>query len=66
MEEERKMGLCSWLHERMDRFYSTPWGQHLKNARKEMLLAARAVIDHKIEWLDSVGHGTEPRKIEVE
>jgi hypothetical protein len=66
MSEDTKTAFCSWMHERMDRFYSTPWGQHLRNARKEMLLAAKAVIDHKIEWLDTLGQESEPRKIEVE
>jgi len=66
MSEERKTGLCGWMHDRADRFYATPWGQHIKAARKEMLLAVRAAIDHKIEWLDGMGEGSEPRKIEVE
>jgi dihydropteroate synthase len=66
MSEDTKTGVCGWVHERMDRFYSTPWGQHLRNARKEMLLAAKAMIDHKIEWLDTLGQESEPRKIEVE
>lgn len=66
MTEARRVSPCRWMEERLDRFYSTPWGQHLRNARKEMLLAIRALIDRKIEWLDTLGQGTEPRKIEVE
>jgi len=54
------------VHDHLNRFYSTPCGRHLKNARKEMLLAARALIDRKIEWLDSMGQEAEPRKIEVQ
>ncbi|MBM3497574.1 MAG: hypothetical protein FJX74_02780 [Armatimonadetes bacterium] len=66
MSENKKVGVCGWLEGRLDRFYSTPWGGHLKNARKEMLLAARALIDDRLEWLDRLGHDSEPRKIEVE
>lgn len=66
MTEERRIGPCQWIRDWHDRFYSTPWGQHLRNARKEMLLAVRALIDHKIEWLDTLGQGSEPRKIDVE
>jgi len=66
MSEEARPATGCWVHKRVARFYSTPWGQHVRNARKEMLLAARALIDRKIEWLDSIGHEAEPRKIEVE
>jgi hypothetical protein len=50
----------------VDRFYATPWGQHFKNARKETLLGIRALIDRKIERLESLGNVQEPQKIEVE
>ncbi|MGQ9731189.1 MAG: hypothetical protein ACUVX8_07920 [Candidatus Zipacnadales bacterium] len=66
MTEEHRQGLCRWRDEMLGRFYSTPWGQHLKEARKEILLAVRAIIDHKIEWLDTLGKESEPRKIEVQ
>jgi hypothetical protein len=57
---------CHWLMDCVGRFYATPWGQHFKNARKEMLLGVRALIDRKIEVLDSLGQPQEPQKIEVE
>ena len=57
---------CQWLKDQANRFYATPWGQHFKQARKEMLLGVRALIDRKIERVDSLGHAEEPQKIEVE
>ncbi len=57
---------CRWLKQRVDRFYATPWGGHFKNARKEMLLGVRALLDERIEWLDSLGQASEAQKIEVE
>jgi hypothetical protein len=66
MTEDKRNGVCGWLEGQANRFYSTPWGGHLKNARKEMLLAARALIDDRIAWLDRLGHDAEPRKIEVD
>ncbi len=57
---------CQWLMDHVDRFYATPWGQHFKSARKEMLLGIRALIDRKIERIDSLGRTSEPQKIEVE
>lgn len=55
-----------WIRQRVDRFYATPHGQHFKNARKELLLGVRALLDERIEWLDSLGQATEAQKIEVE
>jgi hypothetical protein len=66
MAEEQKPPACRWFEQRVNRFYGTPWGQHLKAARKEMLLAVRAMIDHGIERLDTLGQESAPRKIEVE
>jgi hypothetical protein len=57
---------CEWVMDQVDRFYATPWGQHFKNARKEMLLGIRALLDRKIERLDSLGQPREAQKIEVE
>jgi hypothetical protein len=57
---------CQWFAQHVNRFYATPWGQHFKSARKEMLLGVRALIDRKIEMVDSLGHTEEPQKIEVE
>lgn len=55
-----------WVKQRIDRFYATPWGQHFKNARKELLLGVRALLDKKIELVDSLGEAAEAQKIEVE
>jgi hypothetical protein len=66
MSEDKRENVRCWFEGRLSRFYATPWGGHLKNARKEMLLAARSLIDHKLEWLDTLGQDAEPRKIEVE
>ena len=57
---------CDWVAGRVDRFYGTPWGQHFKNARKEMLLGFRALIDRKIERLESLGKPADVQTIEVE
>ena len=66
MSEPKKPRCCDWVEGHLNRFYSTPWGGHFKNARKEVLLGIRALIDRKIEWIDSLGGDAEPRKIEVE
>lgn len=55
-----------WVNQRIDRFYATPWGHHFRNARKEVLLGMRALLDRKIEWLDSLGQTSEAQKIEVD
>jgi hypothetical protein len=55
-----------WIKHRVDRFYATPWGQHFKNARKELLLGVRSLLDRRIEWLDSLGQTADAQKIEVE
>lgn len=55
-----------WIKQRIDRFYGTPHGQHFKNARKELLLGVRALLDQRIEWLDSLGQASDAQKIEVE
>lgn len=34
----------------------TDLGRHLLAADREILLAARAVIDAKVKWLDSLKH----------
>ena len=57
---------AQWVNQRVNRFCATPWGQHFKNARKEMLLGVRALLDRKIEWLDSLGETPDVQKIEVE
>jgi hypothetical protein len=57
---------CQWLTDRKERFYATPWGQHFRNARKEFLLGVRALIDRKIECVDSLGRSAEVHKVEVE
>jgi len=58
--------VCQLVEDRVAKFYSTPWGQHFKGARKEMLLGIRALLDRRIERLDTLGTVEEPEKIEVE
>jgi hypothetical protein len=38
------------------RIMQTDLGRHLLAADREILLAARAVIDAKVKWLDSLKH----------
>jgi len=62
-----RRGLRQLVEDRMGAFYSTPHGQHFRNARREMLLAVRALVDQRLQWLDSLGQtDTEPHHVEVE
>ena len=62
-----RRGLCQAVEDRLGAFYSTPHGQHFRNARREMLLGVRALIDRRLEWLEGLGHtDTEPHHVEVE
>jgi hypothetical protein len=38
------------------RMMQSDLGSHLLGADKELLLAARALIDAKVKWLDSLKH----------
>ena len=55
-----------WIEDCARRFYSTPWGRHFRNARREMLLGVRAVVDRGIERLDNLAEAPKAEKIEVE
>ncbi len=55
------------IEERLGAFYSTPHGRHFRNARREVLLGLRTLLDRHIEWLDSLGQPEEePHHVEVE
>ena len=67
MTQDRGKPLCCrWVEEKLNEFHATPWGHHFKNARKEVLLGVRAILDRRIEAVDRLGEVREPQKIEVE
>ncbi|MFQ5810255.1 MAG: hypothetical protein ACE5JM_11605 [Armatimonadota bacterium] len=62
-EEEREPWLmCDCIRD----FLRSPVGRHLLNARKELLLAARACVDRKIERVERLLEDDEPRQVPVE
>ena len=65
-QETPRPPACRWMHDRVNRFHATPGGEHFKNARKEMLLGLRALLDARIERVERLGHVSEAKKIEVE
>jgi len=54
------------IGERVEEFCCSEVGQHLIDSHKELLLALRAALDHKIERLDELTKPTEPREVEVQ
>ncbi|MGD8238361.1 MAG: hypothetical protein PVH68_07415 [Armatimonadota bacterium] len=47
-------------------FLRSPVGRHLLNARRELLLAARACVDTKIERVEKLLQDDEARQVPVE
>ena len=65
-EETKRPATCCWVEERVREIQATPWAGHFRNARKEVLLGIRALIDTSIERIDQTGEPTGAEKIEVE
>jgi len=59
------MERCKELRARMEGLLPDPFFQHLMNARREVLLAARSLIDAALEK-PPPGPKGRPKKIEVE
>lgn len=50
----------------LDELGRTVWGRHLLNARKEVLLAVRAMVDQRIERIERATQKSEAKRIEVQ
>ncbi len=54
------------LEVKVKNFLLTEAGRHLLNSRKELLLAIRALIDQKIDWVDRLGREPAGKNVKVE
>jgi hypothetical protein len=48
-------GIRSKIEKRSGRFDASDFRTHVRNARREELLAVRSLIDNAIDWLDKQG-----------
>jgi hypothetical protein len=68
MSEETNISSFCPLEIICSRFFSSEAGKHLLNARKELLLAVKSVIEREIERTDKMkreGKGKKAQKVEV-
>jgi hypothetical protein len=61
-QERRPLSLPNCIRD----FLRSPVGRHLLNARKELLLAARACIDRRIERVEKLLQQDEPKQVPIE
>lgn len=64
---ENKIGVCSFcpLYGVISRFSKSEARKHLLNARKEILLAARSLIEKEIDRTEKAKGGEKAKKVEV-
>lgn len=53
------------IYQMYDRLHSSEAGRHLLNARKEILMAVKSLIEKEIERTDKTGQSKRAKKVKI-